>query len=102
MAWAEQQGVGYLFKMRLTLGGKNTIERLMRRAQWCDAGHGWQGADTSCASRGWSRSRRVIVLCRLQGDLAAVAAGGPSATAPDFAELTEEIPPTSMRYCSPL
>lgn len=37
-ARAEQEGVGYLFKLRLTSGVKKSIERLMRGAEWCDAG----------------------------------------------------------------
>ena len=92
MARAEQEGVGYLFKLRLTSGVKKTIERLMRRAEWCDAGQGWQGAQTSLRLSGWSRSRRAIVLRRrLQADLAVVDAGDPQQLRLGFAELTDEV-----------
>ncbi len=92
MARAEQQGVGYLFKLRLTAVVKKTIERLMRGTHWCDAGQGWQGAETSLRLSGWSRSRRAVVLRRrVQTDLAVVDAGNPEQLRLSFAELTDEV-----------
>jgi hypothetical protein len=83
--------VGYLFKLRLTSGVNKSIERLMRGTHWCDAGQGWQGAETSLRLSGWSRSRRAVVLRRrVQGDLAAVDAGNPEQLPLGFAELTDE------------
>jgi hypothetical protein len=46
MAHAEQEGIDYLLKLRLTSGVKKVIERLMRGADWRDAAQGWQGAET--------------------------------------------------------
>jgi len=50
MARAEQQGIAYLFKLRLTIGVKRVIERRMCDADWCDAGQGWQG---TCLGVDW-------------------------------------------------
>jgi hypothetical protein len=92
MARAEQEGVGYLFKLRLSSGVKKTIERLMRGTDWCDAGQGWQGAETVLRLSGWSRSRRAVVLRRrIQADLATVDAGNPEQLPLSFAELTDEV-----------
>jgi len=38
-----------------TAGVKRVIERLMRDADWCDAGQGWHGAETRLRLSGWSR-----------------------------------------------
>jgi hypothetical protein len=40
MARCEQEGLPYLFKQRLTKGTKQLVERLLRDAQWSDAGQG--------------------------------------------------------------
>ena len=73
MARAEQEGIDYLFKLRLTSGVKKVIKRLMRGAEWSDAGQGWQGAETPLRLSGWSRARRAVVLRRrVQKDLAVV------------------------------
>ena len=106
MARAEQEGVGYLFKLRLSSGVKKAIERLMRSAEWCDAGQGWQGAETPLRLSGGSRSRRAIVLPRrVEGELAVVDTGHPEQPRLSFAELTDEVvvyqyavPMTSLGY----
>ena len=41
MQRAEQEGVPYLFKLRMTAGVKKSVERLMREAPWTAAGQGW-------------------------------------------------------------
>ena len=61
MARAEQEGVPYLFKLRMTKGVKKTVERLMRGATWSEADQGWQGAETRLRLEGWSQARRTIV-----------------------------------------
>ena len=58
------EGIGYLFKLRLTSGVKKLLERLMRDADWQEAGQGWQGAESALRLSGWSRHRRVVVLRR--------------------------------------
>ena len=63
-ARAEQEGLDYLFKLRLTARVKKLVERLMRGAEWTDAGQGWQGAESELRLSGWSRKRRVVVLRR--------------------------------------
>ncbi|EIC23601.1 hypothetical protein Thi970DRAFT_01273 [Thiorhodovibrio frisius] len=91
MARAEQEGVPFLFKLRMSKGVKQSIERLMRDAHWCDAGQGWEGAETPLRLQGWGRHRRAIVLRRrIKGDLAVVDQSDPDQLQLSFAELTEE------------
>ena len=52
MARAEQEGLAYLFKLRMTKGVKKIVERLMRGAAWSEAGQGWQGAETALRLQG--------------------------------------------------
>jgi hypothetical protein len=59
MARAEQKRLGYLFKLRLTARVKKLLKRLMRGAEWTDAGQGWQGVDSELRLSGWSRQRCV-------------------------------------------
>jgi hypothetical protein len=71
MRRCEQEGLPYLFKQRLTKRTKALVERLLREAEWTDAGQGWQGAEAQLRLAGWSRARRVVVLRgRLKQDLA--------------------------------
>jgi hypothetical protein len=71
MAGAEQRGLPYLFRLRLTKNVRGALERAMREADWSDAGRGWQGKETALRLMGWSRQRRIILLRRkLRGDLA--------------------------------
>ena len=65
MMRCEQEGLPYLFKMRLTKGVRSTAEKLVRGGGWVDAGKGWEGQETTLRLQGWSRSRRVILLRRL-------------------------------------
>jgi len=75
----------------MTSGVKKTVARLMGGAEWCDAGQGWQGAETRLRLAGWSRARRTIVLRRrLKEDLAVVDTGQPEQLRLSFAELTDE------------
>ena len=92
MARAEQEGIDYLFKLRLTSGVKKVIERLMRGAEWSDAGQGWQGAETPLRLSGWSRARRAVVLRRrVQKDLAVVDESDPQQLRLSFAEVSDEV-----------
>ena len=92
MARAEQAGLGYLFKLRLTKGVKQLIERLMSDAEWTDAGQGWQGAESQLRLAGWSRKRRVVVLRRrVSKDLAVVDESQPEQLSLSFAEVTDEV-----------
>jgi len=70
MQQAEQRGMAYLFKQRLTKNTQRTIERLLTEASWSNAGSGWQGTETRLRLQGWSRDRRIVVLRRrLQREL---------------------------------
>ena len=92
MARAEQEGLGYLFKLRLTKGVKRLVERVMRGAQWSDAGQGWQGSESQLRLSGWSRQRRVVVLRRpLAKQLAVVDENDPEQLRLSFAELTDKV-----------
>jgi len=64
MASCEQEGLPYLFKLRLTKGVRRTIEKMVTAGGWVDAGKGWEGQETTLRLQGWSRSRRVILLRR--------------------------------------
>jgi hypothetical protein len=66
MARCEQEGVPYLFKLRRTKGVRRTVDRMVSERGWLDAGKGWEGKEATIRLKGWSRSRRVILLRRLQ------------------------------------
>jgi hypothetical protein len=73
MQRAEQEGLPYVFKLRLTSGTRRLVERLMGGRTWVDAGQGWQGAESELRLAGWGQARRVIVLRRrVKKDLAIV------------------------------
>jgi len=64
MREAEQRGLAYLFKLRLTANVKRMLTRLSAQDAWIDAGQGWQAKEGEVRLVGWSRQRRVIVLRR--------------------------------------
>ncbi|HEX5880865.1 MAG TPA: transposase [Actinomycetota bacterium] len=63
MASCEQRGVDYLFKLRMTRGVRQVVEKSMD-GRWEDAGQGWSGREGRLRLSGWSRSRRVVLLRR--------------------------------------
>ena len=70
---------------------KRVIEPLISGADWCDAGQGWQGAETRLRLSGWSRARRAIVLRRrVNADFAVVGHSDPEQLRLNFPELTDE------------
>jgi len=92
MAQAEQYGVPYLFKLRLTKGTRTVIERLMRGRDWIKAGQGWEGAETTLRLSGWSRSRRAVVLRRrLQKDVVVMTGPQDGPKQLSFAELSDHV-----------
>jgi hypothetical protein len=92
MRRCEQEGLPYLFKQRLTKRTKQLVERLLRDAEWTDAGQGWQGAEASLRLSGWSRSRRVVVLRRrLARDLAIEDRGESGQLRLSFTEVEENV-----------
>ena len=92
MQRCEQEGLDYLFEQRLTKGTKRLIERLLRDAQWTDAGQGWQGAEAQLRLSGWSRSRRVVVLRRrLNKDLAVEAPDDSGQLRLSFTEVEDDV-----------
>jgi hypothetical protein len=92
MARCEQERMPYLFKQRLTKRTKQLIERLLRDAQWTDAGQGWQGAEATLRLSGWSRARRVVVLRRcLAKDLAVEDRSDPRQLRLSFTEVEEDV-----------
>lgn len=73
MSAAEEKGVPYLFKLKLTKNIKRLIERLMLNQEWVSAGQIWQGQESVIQLQGWDKSRRVIVLRkRVNKDVLAV------------------------------
>jgi hypothetical protein len=92
MGRAEREGIDYLFKLRMTTGVKKLVERLMRGADWQDAGQGWQGAESELRLAGWSRHRRAVVLRRpMAKELAVVGEANPEQLRLSFAEVTDEV-----------
>ena len=75
MAGAEQRGLPYLFKLRLTANVKKLIKKTFSKKDWTDAGQGWQGRHETLRLEGWSRQRQVVILRRrLKEGLAVVRA----------------------------
>jgi len=64
MARAEQEGLAYLFRLRMTANVKRALTKMMAEGDWTTAGHGWQGKETTLRLVGWSRQRRVVLLRR--------------------------------------
>jgi hypothetical protein len=64
MREAEQRGLSYLFKLRLTANVKKLIKRAFSKDDWCNAGQGWEGRSDVLRLVGWSRQRNVMVLRR--------------------------------------
>jgi hypothetical protein len=92
MQRAEQEGLPYVFKLRLTSGTRRLVERLMGGRTWVDAGQGWQGAESELRLAGWGRARRVIVLRRrVKKDLAIVDQRNPRQMQLGFTELCDDV-----------
>ena len=92
MARAEQQGLHYLFKLRLTKNVKRLLERLMRGNDWVNTGQGWQGADAEVRISGWSHARRVVVLRRpVKRSLAVADQSQPKQLKLSFTELADHV-----------
>lgn len=64
MSGAEQRGLPYLFKLRLTANVKKLIKKTFSKGGWTDAGQGWQGKEDTLRLEGWSRQRWVTILRR--------------------------------------
>jgi hypothetical protein len=92
MSRAEREGLPYLFKLRLTRNAKRLIERAMVEPGWLDAGHGWQGKQSTLRLVGWSRHRRVILLRRPIERAVAMVTGDGSGRQLDlyFGEITSD------------
>src|SRR6201996_67439 len=64
MARAEQDGLNYLFRLRMTVNVRRSLDRAMQHTDCADGGQGWQGKETSLRLSGWSRQRRIVLLRR--------------------------------------
>ena len=64
MREAEQRGLPYLFKLRLTANVKKLIKKSFSKGDWIAAGQGWQGRTDTLRLEGWSRQRQVVILRR--------------------------------------
>jgi hypothetical protein len=64
MSGAEQRGLPYLFKLRLTANVKKLIKKSFSKGDWTNAGQGWQGREDRLRLEGWSRQRWVVILRR--------------------------------------
>jgi hypothetical protein len=64
MSRAEQEGLAYLFRLRMTANVRRALTKMMAERDWTNAGHGWQGKEMTLRLMGWSRQRRVVLLRR--------------------------------------
>jgi hypothetical protein len=64
MSGAEQRGLAYLFKLRLTANVKKLIKKTFSKGDWSNAGQGWQAREDTLRLEGWSRQRWVVILRR--------------------------------------
>ena len=64
MGQAEEKGLPYLVKLRLTKNVRKLIEQAFCRSDWDDAGQGWEGVEESLQLMGWQKTRRVVILRR--------------------------------------
>jgi hypothetical protein len=89
---AEQGGLPYLFKLRLTKKTRQLVERLMQGSSWVKAGQGWQAAESALRLTAWSRARRVVVRrWQIQKNLAVVSKDSSGLRQLSFAELTDDV-----------
>ena len=51
MQEAEQRGIPFMFKLRMTKNVKKLVERTFMKGGWTDAGHGFQGKEEKLARR---------------------------------------------------
>ncbi|MFZ1415113.1 MAG: transposase, partial [Defluviicoccus sp.] len=100
MSRAEQEGLPYLFKLRLTRNANRLINRAMTEPGWLSAGHGWQGKEGNLRLQGWSRHRRVILLRRPIERTVAVIAGDGSGRQLDlyFGDITADPAAKAFEY----
>ena len=60
MSRAEQEGLAYLFRLRMTANVKRALIKMMAERDWTAAGHGWQARRRHCdwwvgaGNAGWS------------------------------------------------
>jgi hypothetical protein len=91
MREAEQRGLPYLFKLRLTGNVKKLIKKTFSKAGWTDAGQGWQGRHETLRLEGWSRQRGVVILRRrLKEGLAVAGRDDAGQLALGFVEIEEQ------------
>ena len=64
MREAEERGIHFVTKLRLTKNVTRLIQKLFAKDDWVDAGQGFSGIESTVCLTGWSRSRRVVVLRR--------------------------------------
>ena len=88
MREAEQRGLPYLFKLRLTANVKKLIKKTFSKDDWTNAGQGWQGREDTLRLEGWSRQRQVVILRRrLKEGMAIAGRDGAGQLALGFVEI---------------
>ena len=80
MREAEQRGLPYLLKLRLTSNVKKLIKKTFSKNGWADAAQGWQGRHETLRLEGWSRQRQVVILRRRLKEGMAIAGRGARST----------------------
>lgn len=90
----------YLFKLKQSSNVKRLIERQFKRADWCDAGQGWQACEDTLTLIGWTRARRVIVMRRAIKDSLVTQAVKPKCGAKSAVKKADREP-TQLRLYLP-
>jgi len=92
LAEAEERGIHYLAKLRLTRNVKRLIQKLFSSGDWVDAGQGFTGTESTLKLTGWSRSRRVVVIRReLKDEIALVDEHAPKQLSFAFIETIDKV-----------
>jgi len=64
MTWCESVGLVYLFKQKMTKNTRHLVDELDMQAGWIDAGHGWEGKESTLQLSTWKKPRRVVIIRR--------------------------------------
>lgn len=59
---AEERGLEYLFKLKISSNVKKEIVRLAGSKGWSEAGCGWNGIESKIQLHGWTKERKIIIL----------------------------------------
>jgi hypothetical protein len=80
----EERDQKYLSRLRLTKGVKELMGAMGRQGAWQPCGDGWEGREGQLRLKGWSCSRRVVVVRRPVSSDSSCQLEGPSGWQPEL------------------